>query len=288
MSEYESYDDDFDGGDIDIDTSNDMGVPESAQENATDRSVSEVEAVMDILQGGDGKGYKAKPNDSGMRSRDLDANGNPDYSRGGTSTETAQEAPIGSATIYSQEVKGEMQDLAQQWDQVNANNRRADEMLRNGDITPEQHHQITFELGQHAGAMQRRAYELRIMELEHGAQLDAQHKELESLGEDFSPDRRTDTMKAMVDFARENGIGDDVLRGVETKDEAKFIYDAMKNAQKVKELELRLAGKSQKLREANRALGKGRRTGQRASQTGAVDKQSAMIDQVAALLRGEG
>ena len=69
----------------------------------------------------------------------------------------------------------------------------------------------------------------------------------------FSPERRSETLKAVADYAMERGISREVLEGVETAQEVAFLFNAMKNEQEVKDLKLQLAGKSQKLREANRA-----------------------------------
>lgn len=273
---YESYDDDFD-------TDYESGVPEgnTDTENVGDRSMSEVDAVADLLMGGDGSGHTPKENDSGFRSRDLDSHGRVDHG------DTKQEAPQQtSQTIYSQQVAEQMTSAADTWDKAHKQNARLDEMLKNNEISQEDHFAATHQLGQLAASAKEQMYQARIAQLEHGSQREAQFKELESLGEDFSPEKRDDTLRAIVNYASERGISHDVLSGVETKQEAEFLYNAMKNEQTVKELKLQLAGKSQKLREANRALGKGRHTAQKSSQLGTRSGTDTQIEQVMQILAG--
>lgn len=278
---------DYDGGSDDFDSSEIESGSERAT-NAEDTHDDQMGAVVELLRG------NSEPADS------LVASGKTGGMEAGTSYSTdshgrreAGDAPsqggeglgeYSTDTIYSQDVKYQMQQAEERWNTAHAQVAQLDEMLQNNEITPEQHHSMSHDLGVMAGQARVAAMSARIQQLEHGQQRDAQFKDLESLGGDFSPERRGETMQSIVNFVTESGLDRAVLQGVETKDEVMFLHNAMKNAKRVEELEMQLAGKSQKLREANRALGNDRRKGQKSAQLGM--KHDNHLEQVMDILSG--
>lgn len=280
---YESYDDDFDSG---IDSADDVG----SYNNAEAATADTTDLVARLISGEDiseeeTESVKSRNSGRVMTSRSVDGDGRPDWGTDSRSQgdDGGSDKPDVNNTIYHQQVQQQGAYAASEWQSAHQEAQRLQDMFESGQLSAEDHHRLSYEQGQRAAAAKEGMYMARIQELEHGQQRQAQMKLLETeLGADFAPDKVTTTMHDMVDFARKNGISDDVLQGVETVQEAKFIYDAMKNQSELERAQIELKAARQMLKKQNQAL-KGRRLKQH-KDANVGQKNRDTIDEVAELL----
>lgn len=277
---YDDYSDDFDSG---IDSADDVGSINEQQETA-----DTVDLVAKLISGediSDEETAAAKSRNRGREtmSRSVDSSGRPDYNTDTLADRERGDSEQKQQHVYSSQIQ-EMADTAQsEWNAAHKEAERLQELFESGQLSAEDHHRLSYEQGQRAAAAKEMAYQTRIHELEHGNAMETNRKMLETeLGEDFSADKMTSTMQDMIEFARKNGISDDVLRGVETVEEAGFIYNAMKNESELQKAKLELKAARQMLKKQNAQL-KGRRAKQH-KDASVGQKNRDTIDQVADLL----
>ena len=181
-----------------------------------------------------------------------------------------------------------MQDLhGPEWNAAHKEAQRLQDLFESGQLSAEDHYRLSYEQGQRAAAAKEQAMMGRIQELEHHEQRREQWGKLEAeLGKDFREDMINVTLSDMVDFARKKGLDDDLLRGVETVEEAGFIYNAMKNESELQKAKLELKAARQMLKKQNAQL-KGRRMKQH-KDANVGQRNRDTIDDVVALLESEG
>ena len=273
----DSFDDDF-SDDFDYD---DSGSTETV--NNRDHSVSEVDAVCDILLGGDGSGHKSKANDSGMRSRDVDQHGRVDYSAGLQPEEPAyarnQSAPdMQSAQARAAHYERESLKLQTQW---------ADLEAMKQDLTPEQYeYQRNFLQGQAAGAViQHQQAQLEQMQNERwlaGEEAKVREKHADVFND---PQKREVYNKKMLDYLGGIGYSQEELEGIGAR-EYNAVLDHIKVTEERDQLKLQVAKLKQERRARNRSLKQGRADIERGAgrnKSGGRD----VYDEVARILGGQ-
>lgn len=284
-NEYESYDDDFD-------TDFESGIPESpsGSDDALGNTESELDQVVRLLSGEDidTSGSEAKRNRE-FSTTNIGADGKRDFSSQSDSVEQASSSESGSKQqhIYGSQIEQMASTAQSEWHDAHREAQRLQDMFESGQLSAEDHHRLSYQQGQRAAAAKEMAYQTRIHELEHGSAIEHNRKMLETeLGEDFGADKLHMTMSDMVEFARKSGISDDVLRGVETVEEAGFIYRAMKNQNELQRAQLELKAARQMLKKQNAQL-KGRRVKQ-SKDANVGQRNRDTIEQVADLLAQSG
>ena len=287
---YDDYSDDFDTG---IDVADDVGTSTDSSQKTSDQ----IDAVADLLMGGDGGGYTAPEKDSGVRTRDLDNHGNPDY--GNASDATESQSGKGKVTKYGYDIDSplssdvaEYQRQAQeQWDRAHQTSREIEQALRDGNLTPEEAEIAQQRAGMMAGQARYAALEAELAARDVQANYAKSYKAIATeIGmkdpNDF--EALNVELKAVTDFLRESGVADSDLTAI---DDPAIVITAHK-AMKAIENDAAQRGQIIQLKKMNRSLKKklgidqGR--AQKSNQIGTKHGTENQIDQVAALLKKEG
>lgn len=278
---YESYDDDFD-------TDYESGVPEndSDHEDSLLSGESEIDQVARLLAGEDIDTSGAQP----KRNRELGSvaigsDGKRDFSsQSDTPVAEPKQGSNENQTIYSQQVREAQQTAASEWEGAHKENERLNDLFASGQLSAEDHYRLTHEQGVRASQAKELMMTARIRELEHEQQKASVIQSLADLGDEFSPERIDDTFRSIVDHAKSKGISEEVLAGVENRQELEFLYNAMQNEKKLQAAEMELKAARAMLRKQSKQL-KGRREKQTRDASVGV-KNRDTLDQVMEILAG--
>ena len=274
------FDDDFMADDLNEFDSGDVS---NDNPTSTEHSMSELDAVADLLMGGDGKGHRPKSNDSGFRSRDIDQHGKIDHSTNSREQEEPsyagnQSAPdMQSAQARVDHYEAQGRAIQSKWEDLQA---------MKGDLTPEQfNYQQQFLQGQAAAAvMQQQQAQIELMQNQQwlaGEEAKVREKHADIFND---PTKREMYGRKMVDYLGKIGYSREELSDMGAR-EYNAVLDMVKLQEERDALKLQVAKYKAEHRKRNQSLKQGRRdieTGAGRSKKGGGD----VYDEVARILGG--
>ena len=284
---FDSYDDDY-SDDFD------SGVPEGDKEvDSLKSGEDQMDMVARLIAGEDSDTSEVESRRNNvMSSRSIGADGKPDYSSQSAEREEPQqkESPLTEReTLYGHEHNSQLQQIQQadQWIQSERQQAQAD--YEAGRMSYEQFQQREYQLGQAYGELSMKAKDWEINQFRLEKQRDQAYKQLEQrLGDRWSPENRHETGVEAAKFLQDRGIDSSLIAEIEEPAIVATVVEAMDAIKQSETMKDEIAGLKAQVRRLKKARGEGRRRGQRASQAGVTgDKQTDMINEVAALLSGE-
>ena len=270
------------------------GVPEGDKEvDALKSGEDQLDMVARLISGEDVDTSEVKPNRNNvMSSRSIGADGKPDYSSQSESLgePKQKESPLTEQeTLYSTQ-HNERREQIQQAEQWIVNERvKAQAAYERGDMTYEEFQQREFQMGSAYGELTMHAKDWEIEKYKLERQRDQAYKQLEDrLGDRWSPENRHETGLEAAKFLQDRGIDSSLVADIEEPAIVATVVEAMDAIKQSETMKDEIAGLKAQVRRLKKARGEGRARGQRASQAGVTgDKQTDMINEVAALLAGE-
>ena len=287
---YDDYSDDFDTG---IDAADDVGTSSDNTRKTTDQ----IDAVADILMGGDGGGYKAPEKHVGVTTRDIDRHGNPDY--GNASELTESQSGAGKVTKYGydiespmgHEVKRTAEAAQQQWDRAHQVSRDIEQAFRDGNLTQEEAHHAQQQAGMMAGQARYAAMEAELaardVQAHHAASYKAIAAEI-GLKDPNDFEALNVELKAVVNFLRESGVAESDLVTVEDPAIVITAHKAMKAIENDAAQRGQIIQQKKLIRSLKKQLGIDEGRARKSNQMGSRHGTGNQIDQIAALLKKEG
>lgn len=271
--------------DLDIqDFDSSLDSVENDNANSNDYSISEVDAVTELLLTGETSGaHKPKANDTGMRSRDVDSHGKVDWSTNAKPAEEPsyagnQSAPdMESAQARINNVDAQSQQVMSEWEAL---------QQMQADLPPEVFaERQQFLQGQAAGLMiQRQQAVIEQMNdqqwlREQEAQVREKHADIFN-----DPQKRDLYGKKMTDYLGSIGYSREELNNIGARE-----YNAVLDHIKVTEERDRLKVENAKLKQAHRQRQQSLKQGRRDIETGAGRSKKGggdVYDEVARILGG--
>ena len=271
--------------DNDFDTDMDFDSTDSGATDNIESTASETDQVAALLMEEDGEEYPEqalrdnaktkiynaddeKLNNKTWTTTPIDRHGNRDYS-GGEGDSFTREAPKAPEYGFSgNDIQQNMSRAQEQWDQAHKANEELETAYRNGDITHEEYQRGTHMAGQYAGQAKTMAYENRIAMYEYERQKNHAYAQLEKEFPEFGEATRDATLRETAEWMRSQGLSDDILREVEDPNVVAVCRRTMKALQRDQAQQIEITGLRARLKQANKALGRGKKTAERGRQLG--------------------
>ena len=280
-NDYESYDDfdsGFDGGD-------------SEPVNAEAESVSEIDAIADLLAG-DSTKADALTKDGGRKSNKdvgtsmaVDGNGRMDF---GDDAPAQRNQNNGQQewSISGTETGRAMQAAAHEMQRAEAANRELTARYQRGEITDEDYYNASHALGQHYGQHNFQYMQARLNAHDHREQkLQAyDHLNAQFPGE-FQGEKLRENLTECVGWLSEQGLAE-YAHDVEDPRVVAGIYRAMTSIKENDSLRGKVAQQAAQIRRLKEAAGVSRKRGHRAAEKGGTTEKS--LSQVMDILSKAG
>ena len=289
-NDYDNFTDDS----ADFDDGFDLGNEIETDDGVEDTVEGEIDAVADLLMGDSEKAdalaaqreRTGAASKSSRQSINLDANGHKVWHQS-SAPEHESKAQGSEYGLVGNDITNTMNQSQAQWNEALKQNARLEQMYQNGEITHQEFEHYSRQWGMQAGIARSNAMMAQIQSYEYEKQRERAYGQLQqNLGDDFSPAKRDDTLRAVAKWMSSQGLSNDYLREVDDPAIVATAYNAMKAIENDKAQRLELAAYKQKVRELNKKLGV-RQKKQR--KDASIGKRNAdAIDQVARLLSDNG
>ena len=293
----DSYDDYSDDYSDDFDTGSASADDGGEKPNSTRRTNDQIDAVADLLMGGDGGDYKGSEKGASVTTRDVDNHGNPSY--GDAKEPTESQPGANKVTKYgyaidspqATQVYQNAHAAQEQWDRAHQASRDIDQALRDGNLTEQEAYAAQQQAGMMAGQARMAAMEAELAARDVQANHAASYKVIaREIGmKDPNDFAALDVeLKGVVNFLRENGVGDDSLVNVEDPAIVITAHKAMKAIEKDAEQRGQIIQQKKLIRSLKKRLGIDQGRAQKSNQIGTRHGTKNQIDQIAAILNKEG
>lgn len=199
----------------------------------------------------------AKNNTKTWTSTPIDRHGNREFGGDDSSLRESKKEPEYGLQGY--DIHQQTEAAQAQWDQAQDMNQKLETMYRNGEITFEDYNQGTYMAGQMAGQARQQAYESKIAGYEYEKQAGRAYEQLAAEFPEFGPETRKEALMETAEWMMKQGLDASLLQQVDDPNIIAVARRTMKALENERTNRLENAALKQKVRDLNKALGRGKK-----------------------------